>query len=143
MNIKQALKEKNKLVAKINEEKMRLHSYNSIEVGAERVYEPLNSYESWLNSVDQLVELKSKIHKANAKVYDKIFMLSELKSIVSQLKSLDCSHGKQPASYRTDKEIVKDAVIGIVERDKIVKSLEERIENLQNELDIHNAKTKI
>ena len=75
MNIKRALKEKNKLVAKIAEEKMKVQIFNSVEVGAERPYDPRIALEEWISNIDKLVELKAKIHKANSKVYDKIFTL--------------------------------------------------------------------
>ena len=149
MNIKRALKEKNELVAKIAEEKMKVQIFNSVEVGAERPYDPRIALEEWISNIDKLVELKvkihkAKIHKANSKVYDKIFTLAELKSLVKQLKSIDCSSGKQAANrHSQEKDIVKESVISLVERDNLVKKFEEKIKVIQEELDNYNAKTKI
>lgn len=144
MNIKRALKEKNKFVAKISEERLKVQAFNSIEVGAERAYDPKAAMDEWVSSIDKLVELKTKIHKANSKVYDKIFMLAELKSFVKQLRSIDCSSGKQAANrYSQEKDIVKEAAISLVERDNLIKKYEEKIEALQEELDAYNAKTKV
>jgi len=43
MNIKQALKRKNKLVKEISSEFEKLQKYNSIADGMERVYDPATS----------------------------------------------------------------------------------------------------
>ena len=142
MNIKQALKEKNKLVKRNDEAWRKVQQYNSIEEGTTRAYDPLVALDEWKKGVEELVELKTKIHRANAKVYDKIFRLAELKSLVKQLRSIDCTAGKV-SNYRSTEPIIKVAAIGIVERDTMVKEYEAEIEKLQEELDAHNAKTKI
>jgi len=142
MTIKKALKLKVKLVADANLAFTRMTAYNSVEEGSERVYDPKVMYNEWVFKTTQLVELKTKIHKANLKVYDKIFALSELKSQVQKLKVLDCTSGKVNDRYGGTSKI-KTTVITILERDEIVKELEEKIEQIQEQLDIHNLKTKI
>ena len=142
MNIKQALKEKNKQVKTNAENYSKLSSYNSVEQGTERPYDPKVAMEEWLKGIDDLIELKTKIHRANLKVYDKIFRLAEMKSVVKQLKNVDCTTGKH-THYRSTGPIIKEAAITIVERDSMVKKYEAEIEKLQEELDAHNAKTKV
>jgi hypothetical protein len=142
MNIKQALKEKNKLVKTNDEAWRKVAGYNSIEEGTTRAYDPIEALAEWKKGVDDLIDLKTRIHRANAKVYDKIFRLSELKSIVKQLRNLDCSAGKV-SNYRSTEPIIKVSAIGIVERDNMVKEYEKEIETLQEELDTHNARTKV
>jgi hypothetical protein len=141
-NIKQALKQKNKQLKLNMENYSKLTSYNSVEEGAERPYNPEVSMKEWMQGVEDLIELKAKIHRANAKVYDKIFRLAELKSMVKQLRNLDCSVGKQ-SSYRREEPVVKTTVITLIQRDEMIKKLEVQIEEIQEELDAHNAKTKI
>jgi ribosomal protein L29 len=87
MNVKKALKEKNRLVKEIQELYARLSQYNSVEVGNVRPYSPKDMLEQINEKSNELVELKTKIHKANTPVYDKIFRLSELKSTIARLKS--------------------------------------------------------
>jgi len=142
MNIKQALKEKNKMVKTIAENWSKVQTYNSVEQGAQRHYDPQASVEEWLKNIDELVALKTSIHRANAKVYDKIFRLAELKSIVKQLRHLDCSEGKVSNRFGAEPTI-KEAVISITKRDEMVKVFEAEIEKIQEELDAHNAKTKV
>jgi hypothetical protein len=146
MTIKQALKYKKKLASKMNEEFSKLSKYNSVEVGTNRVYNPKESMRKWFEMTNELIELKTKIHLANSVVYGKIFRMSELKSQLSSLKQLDCTEGKYSDRYSRmsgDTPIIKEAAIGLLERDTMIASMEEEIEKIQEELDIHNANTSI
>jgi len=142
MNIKQALKLKNKLVGNNTELFQRLETNNSVETGAIRHYDVEETLNQLLNNVDDLVELKTKVHKANMEVYHKIFELSELKNLVKLIRILDCSEGTVRSRRRfSDDEtpLQKTAIIDVVRRDNLVKFLETKIETLQDELDSHNA----
>jgi len=146
MTIKQALKYKNKLASKMNAEFTKASTYNSIEEGSNRAYDVRESMDKYLKMSAELVELKTKIHLANTKVYSKIFELSELKSQISKIQYMDCGEGKQLDRYSRmsgEPPVIKTAIIGIVERDQMVQAIEDRIELLQEELDFHNATTTI
>jgi hypothetical protein len=142
MNIKQALKQKNKLVGNNTELFQRLETNNSVEDGAIRHYDVEETLTQLLNNVDDLVELKTKIHKANMEVYHKIFELSELKSLVKLIRILDCNEGTVRNRRRfgdDETPLQKTTIIDVVHRDNLVKMLETKIETLQDELDSHNA----
>ena len=145
MNIKQALKRKNKLVGMINEEFHKASQYNVVDEGNPRPYSATEAIGKWMQLSNELIVLKTQIHKANVPVYDKIFELSELKNQVKYLKTLNCTSGKVSTSrWGTESEpIIKHAEINVVERDQMVKSLEGRIESLQDELDQWNHNTQI
>jgi len=143
MKVKQALKYKKKLAAKMNQEFVKVNMYNSVEEGTTRVYDVKEAMENWIKMGQELVELKTKIHLANAPVYGKIFRMSELKSQLSNLKQLDCVDGKHFDRYGRGEAVVKTAEINILGRDQIVSAIEEEIEKLQEELDEHNATTSI
>ena len=146
MTIKQALKHKNKLAKKITEEMIKISHYNSIEVGSVRPYDVNESYQKYYTMVNELVDLKNKIHLANAPVYYQIFRLSELKGMVSNLKQLDCSEGKVASRYGRslgEEPTIKTSVISVKMRDEAIESLESEIERIQEELDHHNAITTI
>ena len=145
MNIRQALKEKNKLVKEIQDLYVRISQYNSVEVGAQRPYSSKELMEIVNQKSNQLVELKTEIHRANAPVYDKIFRLSELKSTITRIKNLDCTEGVSNDYYSRNRENppVKTAEISIIERDEMVKHMEEQIETIQDILDTHNQNTQI
>jgi len=141
MNISKALKLKNKLVSKINQEYNKFSTYNSFNIEVEPAYDALEAFENWKKLTDELIELKTKIHQANLPVYDKIFRMAELKSMVSGFKRLNCSMGKSTGYNGVSVEFA--CKISIPQRDQIVSFWEEEIEKLQEELEQHNALTKI
>jgi uncharacterized small protein (DUF1192 family) len=143
MTIKQALKEKNRLIKAIDDEFKKVYSYNSIDEGNVRPYSTVDSLSNIMTLEEGLIDLKTQIHRANIGVYNKIFRLSELKSLAKKLNQIDCSEGKVSEKYSRAEPSFKTAELSVVERDVRVKSIEEEIERLQEELDNHNATTSI
>jgi hypothetical protein len=139
MTIKQALKEKNRLIKAIEDEFKKVCLYNSIDEGNARPYSTVDSLNNIMTLEEGLIDLKTKIHKANVEVYDKIFRLSELKSLAKRFSQINCDEGKVSDRYRSTEPSIKTAEISVVERDVRVKMIEEEIESLQEELDTHNA----
>ena len=144
MNIKQALKEKNKLAKEVADLMERTNRYNSMDEGGVRSYDPLVSMTVAQSAVEELIQLKTKIHMANASVYEKIFRMSEYKSYVKYLKSLNCTEGtivKQSYGDTSVRQLT--TVITEVQRDQMVEEFENMIYSIQSELDEHNATTHI
>ena len=142
MTVKQALKQKNKLVADIKACHSIVENHNSIEVGNTRRYSVKAKLDEAADLTKKLVDLKTKIHTANQPVYSKIFYMAELKGLVKQLKKISVDEGKVTERYGSIQSI-KEVEINIADRDKMVKDLETIIEKLQDELDVHNATTEI
>ena len=142
MNVKQALKAKNKLVGEIKECYRIIQTQNSIEEGNPRRYSVKKKIEEIATLTDELVQLKAKLHRANAPVYEKIFQMAEIKGIIKELKKMDVSEGKQDSRYGSVVS-VKEVEMTVIERDAIVKEYEAEVEKIQNELDIHNSNTNI
>lgn len=143
MNIKQALKEKNKLIKEISENTKLIQQYNSIEEGNER---PYNISQLFLNIVDatkDLSELKAKIHRANGPVLEDIFLMAEMKSLIQSLKKTDCTSGKSNRDRYGSAEIVLTVEMNVVERNNKIKQLERKIEDIQDKLDYFNVNTEI
>ena len=142
MNIKQALKLKNKLVTQMKEQYEIAKAHNSIEQGNPRRYSALKAIGEAEKLAIELAELKTKIHLANAPVYDLIFQMSELKNQIKQLKSIPVEEGKVTERYGSVTSI-KEVELDIAQRDTIVKGLENKIEAIQDKLDTHNATTEL
>ncbi len=142
MNVKQALKAKNKLVGEIKECYRIIQTQNSIEEGNPRRYSVKKKIEEIATLTDELVQLKAKLHRANAPVYEKIFQMAEIKGIIKELKKMDVSEGKQDSRYGSVVS-VKEVEMTVIERDAIVKEYEAEVEKIQNDLDIHNSNTII
>jgi hypothetical protein len=141
MTVKQALKEKNKLTKQIQGLVVRLQKFNSMEEGSVRTYDPRVDMDQLTKSISDLVDLKTRIHQANASVYDKIFRLSEYKGLVKYLRVIDCSEGKVSESRRFAEtgSVVKTTVFNQVEMDNLILYYEGEIERIQEELDTHNS----
>ena len=144
MTIKQALKQKNKLIKQIGENTKLMQEYNSIEVGNERPYSSTELLGKISEDIKELAKLKTKIHIANTPVLEDIFLMSELKSMTQSLKKMDCTEGKSNRDrYRLESESFKTSEISLVKRNETIKELEARIEEIQDRLDVFNATTQI
>jgi hypothetical protein len=144
MTIKQALKQKNKLIKQIAENTKLMQQYNSVEVGNQRPYSTITLLGQIMEDTMELSSLKARIHTANAPVLGKIFWMAEMKSIIAALKKMDCTEGKSNKDrYRMESELVLTSEISLVERNERIKSLESKIEEIQDELDHYNAITVI
>lgn len=143
MNIKQALKRKNKLVSLMAEEWAKVSQYNVVEEGNPRPYSAVQAMANWMDLSEELTQLKTKIHLANGPVYEQIFRLGELKNQVKLLKHLNCQSGTFQNRWDIEKPTVKHAEINVVEKDKLVKDKEAQIEMIQEELDKWNHNTTI
>jgi hypothetical protein len=75
MNIKQALKYKNKLAKKIQETAQKVARYNSVDEGVVRPYDVNELLAQLQTLTEEMVELKTKIHLANRDMYSYIFRL--------------------------------------------------------------------
>ena len=144
MTIKQALKQKNKLIKTIGENTKLMQEYNSVEVGNERPYSSVELLAQISEYTKELAKLKTKIHIANTPVLEDIFLMSELKSMAQSLKKMDCTEGKSNRDrYRLESESVKTSEISLVKRNEAIKEMEARIEEIQDKLDLFNATTQI
>lgn len=145
MKIAKALKKKNKLVKELNVLLNRVQSYNSIIEGKKRAYSTKDSLIKSKEKLEELVDLKTKISKANIPIQDKIYRLSELKSMVSHLKNVSTQEGPSDEGYlgRDDKVVNYSAEISTTEKDELVLELEKNIEEIQEELDSYNYTTEI
>ena len=147
MNLKQALKRKNRLIGQITEEFKKLTQYNSIDEGNIRPYSARESMKNWMSLTDDLITLKCDIQIANQPANEKIFRIAEVKTQAKLLRELICTDGTYyfSSKWGDEKPIPKskNAEIGVLERDELVKNLESQIETLQDEIDQFNHETLI
>jgi hypothetical protein len=142
MNVSQALKQKNKLVIELKKQYQIAQKFNSQEEGNTRRYSVQAALDKAVELTLELTDLKTKIHLANAPVYDKIFRMAELKNRIKELRKIPTEEGKSEARYSSVVS-VKEVEINIAQLDTMVQTLEARIEEIQAELDVHNATTQI
>jgi len=142
MNVSQALKQKNKLIVELKKQYQIAQKFNSQEEGNIRRYSVQNALDRAVELTMELTDLKTKIHLANAPVYDKIFRMAELKNRIKELRKIPTDEGKTEARFSSVAS-VKEVEINIAQLDEMVQTLEARIEEIQAELDVHNATTQI
>lgn len=144
ITISRALKLKNKLVSEINKEWAKVSSYNSNIAEAVVPYDIEACYKRWEELKGKLVELKTKIHLANAPVYGVIFAMSEMKESAKLLNALVCQEGAIVDRYgRNETPLVYATVITLATKEERIALLEKKIEEMQDVLEEHNASTKI
>jgi seryl-tRNA synthetase len=143
MNIKQALKYKNKLAKKIQETAQKVARYNSVDEGVVRPYDVNELLAQLQTLTEEMVELKTKIHLANRDMYSYIFRLSELKAMVKHMRIVDCTEGVNVSLSRFGENptSVKTSVISRLDMDNLIENLESEIDLIQDKLDIHNGTT--
>lgn len=142
MNIKKALKEKNKLVNDINKLWSIVKGNNSYEAGNPIHFSVPDALEEIEEKIEKLVTLKVAIHKANFEVYSLIFRMSELKSMIKNLSAVCTEEGKIITHYSStigNKEVQLNSLqIAIM-----IKSIQEEIDSIQDELDVFNVSTLV
>ena len=141
MNLTKALKHKKKLVKQADDMYVRFSKFNSNQKDSVG-YDPEQAYNEWVRLTNDLINLKTKIHIANAGIADKIFKLGELKSMATKLRSIDTKEGIVKDRY-SDVTIEYVAYMNLFDRDTRVKELEAQIETLQEEIEAYNALTMI
>ncbi len=142
MKIYQALKEKNKIVGKINELTMLIQQKNSMPKTNPNHFD-LDSVLSELHSEKaKLIQLKTAIYKANFPIQEKIFTLSELKSSVKFWTGLNTKEGLEVGHFNRESVEYKAHFNEVQTRLKI-EEIQAEIEKIQEELDYFNHTTDI
>lgn len=146
ITLARALKLKNRLAGQLTRLGQRAVAHNSRVDSAKKVYDTTAVFAEYADVATQLVEVKTKIQHGNAAIAGKIIQIGELRSEISLLQGMTVTEGPVAQhSYRDDKEIVHNFVasIGATMRDRQVALIEGDIDTLQDDIDSHNASTKI
>jgi len=144
ITLAKALKYKKRLVGKISSIR---GSKNSIIVGTEREVDVIKAFELRSKLIENLVNLKTAICKANEPILADIFKLSELKSYIVVLQEVDTTHGKSNRGRNylgVDTEPVEfEAQLRFSEIEKTISEANKEIDVIQERVDQHNHLTKI
>ncbi len=143
MNLTKALKHKKKLIRQADEAYTRFMAFNSKEVGSTTPYSAEEAFNAWLGLTAQVVELKTKIQKANMPIMEKIFKLGELKNQISRMRGIETKQGRHRDRYGDGAYLEYECFMNLVQKDTQVKAWEAELEELQEEIEAFNAITKI
>lgn len=145
MNLNQALRKKNVLVREINKCQQKIKKHNSFSTD-ECPFDLNAQYNELSEKIAELSDLKSKIAKANTPINEKIYKISEYKSLIKFWKDVPTINGKiESINYRSSVDVAGDykTFFSVNEIDAFITKLEENIETLQSELEVFNATTQI
>jgi len=142
MTISQALKEKNKKVAKITKLWQKISSYNSVIEGSEKPYDVEKLWEEYNWAIAELIDLKTRIHHASEPIRKDIFAMSELKSKILNLRSLNTQSGLLRDRYGSEPTSLV-AHFSTLWKDSQVELTESAIDSIQEKLDTFNHTTQI
>jgi len=142
IKLAKALKLKNRMLTELNLTMNNILSYNSMPKDNEFPYESKKLLEEYESFVLSYVDLKASISNANVSVNLRIFQLSEYKNMYKKLVAMNTFTGTQVQRYGSD-SIVYKCQMSIIEKDKYLKDLTKKIDNIQDELDYHNQTIEI
>jgi hypothetical protein len=150
MNIAKALKVKNRLAGEITRLQTLLQSSNKRDSRVDEstiVFRSDAILKTLAEKINELIELKTKIALANAGIFGKIEELAQTKSLLSQVTALNTTD--QP-SVKVDPYNAADTrtysiscFVTEATKEELRKTLQSKIESLQDEIDDYNAKTQI
>lgn len=151
MNLAKALKEKNKKAKQISKLIQKVLNNNVYSEGEQPAYDSKILLEEVRKAIAEFVEFKTKLFNATAPIRSKIFEMGELRSLMSNLNSLQTGksaynhlYGMRRRGAAGEETEVKNVVaIGEKEKDELLLELEGKIEKLQDEIDVFNATTQL
>ena len=150
MTLARALKEKNRIVGEINSLKAIFTRENSrVEKNVTTQVSRVDLWDKILKRTDDLISLKAKIAAANVQIYPLIEKMSELKSRVTYIQTLNGTEGVQEVDAYTLQRNpsavpnVISAHFNTDKKDELIADLQKEIGELQDRIDEFNATNKI
>ncbi len=149
MNLAKALKTKSRYAHKVASLQEDIQRYNSVPAGQERKINVNEMMTKLEQAVHNLIVLKILIFEASAPMRETILTLAETKSKITFLRGIDTHEGKgKDNDYSSGRRYVDADVEFEVAFDVTwvraeTEKCEEKIDKLQDELDVFNHKTEI
>jgi hypothetical protein len=147
MKLSKALKQKNRIIQRLNDVKETLRRENARRNDNPSTVDKKGLWDEILDLTQELVEIKSKICAANIGIYRKIAEMDECKSQIVYVQNVPRRVGPELVKIGgfgdTVKEYTWESFITNEFVDDEVEKLQARIAVLQDEVDDYNAKTDI
>lgn len=143
ITLAQALKEKNRIVGEISKLWALVNRENSCWEIHKRSISVIETMKTINHYTEKLIELKTKIGKANEGNLQNMYALDEYKSQISKLDNLDTSEDIRYRGIKDDIMEVRSAEITAADVIEQVKQLQLKCNQLQDAIDAYNATHKI
>ncbi len=146
MTIARALKEKERVARKLRAARETLSRVNSIVMGMKRPVDAEEIFESVQRLQNRYLEFKKAIAVANAGISAQLTEMLVVRAEKEYYEKLDCKEISHHGEWETSADGSKvlrtvpfDAYINEGKRQEIVAALEQRLDDLQDEVDAFNA----
>lgn len=146
ISLARALKFKKRIESRLHRLEKDIIGHNSIMKDAEREVDVKERYKEHQGVTEMLIRLRVAIWKASLPIQPKILAINELKSRVAMLGRMNTNHGliQQNHWRQPDAPPVEyQAEFRKADVDRMVSESERKIDELQDEIDRHNANTNI
>lgn len=144
ITLARALKEKNRIAGKLATVRQKILEENSWESPNNRNIDVETYYQRENKLMFLLINLKAEIAKANKNIVAAIIELAEIKSKIAWLQRVPTKAGTfQENSYGGSLSRVFTASMSNACIENEINCLQERADNLQDEIDEFNASTRI
>jgi len=142
LTLAKCLKLKNRLTGRLSETQSDIQCYNSVLEEQQGKVDIPALMERRSEIVDALVDLKTKLMKANTPIQGSLIRQGELKGTVQFLQGIQTRDGVERHGYQNT-EVKYVAVLKKQNLDEQRRSLEKEIDSIQDQVDAFNHQTKI
>ena len=146
MTIARALKEKERVARKLRGARETLSRVNSVLMGVKRPVDAAEIFESVQRLQNQYLGIKKAIAVANAGISAQLTEVLVVRAEKEYYEKLDCREASPHGEWETSADGGRvwrtepyDAYINEGKRQEIVAALEQRLDDLQDEVDAFNA----
>ena len=146
MTIARALKEKERVARKLKSARETLGRVNSVMVGLKRPVDAKEAFEAVQRLQNRFLEIKKAIAAANAGISAQLTEMLVVRAEKEYYEKLDCRESSPRGEWETSNDGSRvwrteefDVYINEGRRKEIVEALEQRLDDLQDEVDAFNA----
>jgi|SRR5689334_22194377 len=147
MNLAQGLKERARMVRRINELRAYIAANNSHRTDEKPAHDVGALVKELGERLTNLYDLKEAIIKANVGITKTLIVQAEYKGELAWLRSIRITEGLRDVGPRYSAEkperVMWEATITEAERSKRMAELQKAIDTMQDEIDAYNHKTEV
>lgn len=146
MTIARALKEKNRVAARLGVIRNRIRAENSVESNIKRTFDINVLFQAEQTLYTQLIAIKRAITVANVEIAEKLIEMTELRGKIEWLRSIPTKEGTFQEAVRYNDNPIPHTYTAIMSGADAIKEIEEvqnRIDTLQDDIDEFNATKRI
>lgn len=140
ITLAKALKLKNRQIKTVKGLQDQITKYNSVVKGSDKPFDVKAKFQEVQSASVKLAHIKAAIQQANAPIQGHIYEMAELRGLLAFLQRLDTKAGKSIYGYQGE-VIDFEAALSAADVERSAAEIEERLDQLQDEVDAFNVTT--